>query len=154
MKKSTFVVAAFALAAQVVTPAFAGSYDFNPALGPQRTAAPAAMGYFRLPLHAGAKDSAQPRAGFMITSPQTYRVGQTFSRIGAPGMVDIGFTGRDLSTPWTATLNVSNTVAWAQNPDALPKNTHYLFESGLSWVVVGVISAGIIGGIYALSDKK
>lgn len=89
----------------------------------------------------------------MITAPQSYRIGQAFTRTGVPGMIDFGFTGRDFSTPWTATLNVSTSVAWAQDPAALPKNTHYLFESGVSWVIVGVISAGIIGGVYALSDR-
>jgi hypothetical protein len=154
MKKHALLTAIAVLACHGATPALAaGPNDPTTMQGWQRIAEPAAMAYVRVPFHATRKDRRQARAGIMITSPRTYRAGQVFTRTSAPGMVDFGFTGTSFSSPWTATLNVSTSVAWAQDPEVLPKNTHYLSDSGLSWVVVGVISAGIIGGVYALSDR-
>jgi hypothetical protein len=154
MKKSIVYAAIAALTCQAATPAFAGG-PFHPttALGWQRTSGPAAMAYVRVPFHARKTDRDQPRAGFMLTSPGAYRPGDAYSRISAPGLVDFGFTGRNFKSPWTATLNLSSQVAWASDKDELPKNTRYLFESGTSWLVVGVVSAGIIVGVYALSER-
>lgn len=155
MKKCAVFTAVAALACELMTPAFAASpFNETTMLGWQQTTKPTAMAYARLPFHASATDQFQPRTGIMITSPQTYRVGGPLTRASAPGMVDLGFTGRNFAAPWTATLNVSDAVAWAQDPKALPKNSHNLFESGTSWVVVGLLSVGIIGGVYALSDRS
>ncbi len=155
MKKFAVLVAAAALAGQLATPAFAaGTFNDATMLGWQQRSAPAAMAYFSVPFHAARNDRLQPRAGLMITAPQAYYPGAKSSLTSAPGMVDFAFTGNDLNTPWTATLNVQNQVAWASDPKALPKNSKQLFESGVSWVVVGVLSAGIIVGVYALSDRS
>ena len=148
------------MAGQLATPALAASPSANSPFGDttiygqQRIAAPAAMAYVRVPFHAARTDAFQPRAGVVITAPQAYRVGEAFTRTAAPGIIDLGFTGRDFTSPWTATVNVSGNVAWAEDPKSLPKNTHSLFESGTSWIVVGLLSVGIAGGVYALSERK
>lgn len=154
MNKCAAFTAIAALAGQLITSAFAAApFPGTTMFDQQRVAAPAVMAYMRMPLQSVKSTAFQPRAGLMITSPQAYRVGDSFSRTSAPGMLDLGFTARDLASPWTATFNVGGAVAWAQDPKALPKNTRNLFESGTSWVVVGLLSAGIIGGVYALSDR-
>ena len=143
------------MACQLVTPALAaGPFGDTTIYGQQRVAAPAAMAYVRVPFHAAKVDAFQPRAGVVITAPKAYRVGEAFTRTAAPGIIDFGFTGRDFTSPWTATVNVSGNVAWAEDPKALPKNTHNLFESGTSWIVVGLLSVGIAGGVYVLSTRK
>lgn len=155
MKKYAALVAATALVGQLATPAFAaGAFNDATMLGWQQRSAPAAMAYFSVPFHAERSDRIQPRAGLMITAPQAYYPGAMSSRVSKPGMVDLAFTGNTFDSPWTATLNVQNQVAWASDPKALPKNTKQLFESGVSWVVVGALSAGIIIGVYALSDRS
>ncbi len=155
MKKCAAFSAIAALAGQLMTPAYAaGPLPGTTMFDQQRVAAPVVMAYMRMPLQSVKSHKFEPRAGLMITSPVGYRVGDSFSRSSVPGMLDLGFTGRDLASPWTATLNAGGAVAWAQDPKALPKNTHYLFESGTSWVVVGLLSAGIIVGVYALSERS
>ncbi|MSO72436.1 MAG: hypothetical protein EXQ84_02345 [Rhodospirillaceae bacterium] len=148
------IVAFAAIAGQLATPAFAaGAFNETTMLGWQRTAAPAAMAYVRMPFHATRADRLQPRAGFMITAPQTYRAGTVISRASASGIIDFGFTGRDFRSPWTATFNVSNAVAWSGNPDVLPKGTHHLFERGTSWVAVGAVTIGVIAGTLAMAGR-
>ncbi len=154
MKSHAVIAVIAAIASQTVTPALAaGALDENTMLGWQRNAGPAAMAYFRMPFHATRADRLQPRAGFMITPPQSYRAGTVISRANAPGIIDFGFTGRDFRSPWTATFNVSDAVAWSGNPDALPKGTRHLFESGTSWMAVGAVTVGIIAGTLALAGR-
>jgi hypothetical protein len=159
MKKIAAFVAAVAMMGSVIAPAQAAGV-FRDALlkdttmlGWQRTSQPAAVAYFKMPLQADKHGAAQPRAGLMISAPKSYAAGTAVLRQSGAGMIDLGFSGRDLSTPWTASLMVSNQVAWTANPEAMPKNTKYLFESGASWVVVGLVSVGIIAGVYVLADR-
>ena len=155
MKKCVALVATAALVAQLATPAFAaGTFNDATMLGWQQRSAPAALAYFSVPFHTARQGRLQPRAGLMITAPQAYYPGKMSALTSAPGMVDFAFTGKDFNSPWTGTLHVQNQVVWASDPKALPKNTKQLFESGVSWVVVGALSAGIIIGVYALSDRS
>jgi hypothetical protein len=156
--KSALLLAACLLSA----PALAGgSYDsggpggFNRStmLGWQHRAEPAALAYVRMPFHGQKHDRFQPRAGLMLSAPRTYNAGEPLLRAGAPGLVDLGYTGRDFKRRWTPTLNASTAVVWTSDRSELPKNTHHLFDSGASWVVVGVATVGIIAGIYVLSDQ-
>ena len=153
MKKYAAFAAAIAMAGQLVSPAAAGVFNETTMLGWRRVSEPAAVAYFKIPLQTGKGFKAQPRAGFMISAPKSYSADSAVLQQAGAGMVDFGFTGRHFDRPWTASLMVSNQVAWASNPEALPKNTPHLFESGASWVVVGLLSAGIIVGVYALSDR-
>ena len=155
MNKPAVSLALVALLGQLAAPAYAGgTFNETTMLGWQKTSRPAAMAYVRLPFHAGRADASQPRAGFMITAPRGYRVGAMPVRTAAPGVIDFGFTGRNFQSAWTASINVNDAVAWASKPEALPKNATHLFESGASWVVVGLISVGIVAGTIALSDRK
>jgi hypothetical protein len=155
MKKYAAFAAAVAMAGQLVAPAYAaGPLKDSTMMGWQRTSEAAAMAYFKMPfqpsptLRAGA-----PRAGLMITSPRNYRAGTAVMHASGPGIIDLGITGHGIKTPWNASLMVQNRVAWTSNPETLPQNTKHLFESGTSWVVVGLVSAGIIGGVILLSER-
>ncbi len=155
MKKSAVFAAVAAIAGQLATPAWAaGAFAENTMLGWQRNAPPAIMAYGRVPFHATPRDRRQPRVGLMISAPTSYRAGTFVSRASAPGVVDFGFTGRNFRSPWTASLNVSTAVAWTGNPDAMPKNTVYLMENSSSWLVVGVLSVGIVAGTLALVGRE
>ncbi len=155
MKKCVVFAAVAALASQLAAPAFAAEmFDRSTMLGWQRTASPTAMAYVRMPFQSAGTGSQQPRAGFMITPPHTYRPGTAQAFSSAHGVVDFGITGRDFHQPWTTSLNLNNAVAWTGNAEAMPKNATYLFESGVSWVVVGVASVVIIAGTIALSNEN
>lgn len=158
MKKRAVLLAACLLA----TPALAGgppslgaSGTFNRSTmrGWQQHTQPAAVAYMRMPFHSNKHDRFQPRAGLMLSAPRTYSAGEPLLRASAPGMIDFGFTGGNFNRRWTPTLNFSNSVVWSSDPSALPKNTHYLFESGTSWVVVGVATVAIIAGVWVLSEQ-
>lgn len=155
MKKLAAFAAAVAMAGQLVSPAYAaGAFNETTMLGWRHVSAPAAVAYFKMPLQTDNALKAQPRAGLMISSPKSYTASNAVMYQSGSGAVDIGFTGRSFDSPWTASLMVNNHVAWASNPDALPKNTPHLFESGTSWVMVGLLSAGIIAGVYVLADRS
>ena len=154
MNKYAVFAAVVAVASQLALPAFAASpFTETSMAGLQRIAAPSVMAYMRVPFHTLKTDSLQPRAGLMVTAPQSYRAGTVLSRASAPAIVDFGFTGRDFSRPWTATLNVNDAVAWSGNPDSLPKNTVHLFESGTSWIVVGAVTVGVVAGTLAMVGR-
>ena len=154
MRICIVLTAVVAMAGQFATPTFAASaFNATTMLGSRQIAGPTAMAYVRVPFHARKIGRFQPRAGFMVTAPQSYRPGTLISRASIPGIIDFGFTGRDFHHPWTATLNVGDVVAWSGNPDALPKNTVHLFESGASPAVVGAVTVGAIAGTLALVDR-
>lgn len=152
MKKIAAFAAALALSLPLAAPAQA--FDRNTMFGIPRLSGPMPMGYVRVPFH-GAK-SRLPRAGVMLTSPGMSSVDKPLIRSAAPGVVDFGVTRRSARTRWTPTLNVSDNVAWAGNPDALPKDTKRLdlMGSGASWIIVGVASAAIITAVVASSANK
>ena len=155
MRMYVILTVVAAVAIQLATPVFAANaFNATTMLGSQMFAGPTALAYVRLPFHARKTARSLPRAGFMVTAPQSYRPGTLISRASIPGIVDFGFTGRDFHHPWTATLNVSDAVAWSGNPDALPKNAAHLLEGGASWAVVGAITVGAIAGTLALVGRS
>ena len=152
MKKRAVLAAAIAMAGQSITPAFAGGmFNENTMLGWRQRMEPTAMAYVKIPFHTTKTDHRQFSAGIKVTTPQAYRPGAAPPRSGATGWIDFSVTGYDLRSPWTTTLNVNGFTAWADNPDLLPKNHPHF--SGSSWILVGALSAGIIGGVIALSDR-
>lgn len=157
MKKYAAFAAAIAMAGQLVAPAYAagaaGPLKDSTMMGWQRTSEAAAMAYVKMPFQQSNTLRGQPRAGLMITSPRNYRAGTPIMHASAPGIIDLGITGQGLRTPWNASLLVQDRVAWTSNPETLPANTKNLFESGASWVVVGLVSAAIIGGVILLSEE-
>jgi hypothetical protein len=154
MRKFITIVTAAAVISQIATPVLAADM-FNPTtmLGWRRTADATAMAYVRLPLRAVKVDSRQPRVGLMIGAPGPYSIGRPINRAASPSMVDFGFSGRDFRSNWAASLTVNDAVAWTSDPQSLPKNTRNLFDGGITWVVVGVLSVGLMVGGYALADK-
>lgn len=147
MKKIAVFAVAAALLAFVATPAEA--FDRNTMLGTPRIAAPAAMGYVRLPFNSP-NSRRLPRAGLMLSAPGMDAPGKPYVRSAFPGVVDFGVTRRSVRSRWTPTLNIGDHVAWAANPDALPKDIPRLDLMGgsTSGLIVGAVSAAIITGVY------
>ncbi len=157
MRKMSAFIAIAAMASQLATPAFAAEIS-NPT-GPQgwrRQSEASAMAYFRMPLGVARAHGAQPRFGIMALAPRPYGANDPALYMDAPVLVDVGFTGRDLNSKWTAALTVGDTVAWAQDPAALPPGTRVrLFEDApVTWLIVGLATIGAGVGIFAVIDKK
>ena len=162
MRKVTTFIAAAAMCTQLAAPAFAyDTFNRTTILGGTRTSGAAAMGYFRMPL--GSPPSARqaaPRFGLMVAGPQTYNAGEVPLALNAPRIVDLSFTGRDLKNPWRAaswrgSLAVGNTVAWVSDRKDLPASeAPHLFDSGVSWVAVGLVTVAAVAGAFALTDRK
>ena len=142
-------IAVFAAAALFASAMPAQAFDRNTMLGTPRIAAPAAMGYVRVPFNT-ANSHRMPRAGLMLSAPGMDAPGRPYVRSAYAGVVDFGVTRRSARSRWTPTLNVSDHVAWAAYPDALPKDTPRLDLLGgsTSWLIVGAVSAAIITGVY------
>jgi hypothetical protein len=160
MRKVTTFIAVAAMTSQLAAPAFAyDTFNRTTLLGGQRTSAAAAMAYFRMPLGQGAAQNAGPRFGLMVAGPQAYTAGEVPLHLNAPRIVDMSFTGRDLSTPWQTSswrgsLAMGNTVAWVSDRKGLPEGeAPRLLESGTSWVVVGVLTVAAVAGAFALTNR-
>ena len=161
MRKVTTFIAAAAMTSQLAAPAFAYDNTFNPTtiLGSTHTSGAAAMGYFRLPLGQSATSSA-PRFGLMVAGPQAYSAGEVPLALNAPRIIDVSFTGHDLTNPWSAaswrgSLAVGNTVAWVSDRKDLPAGeAPRLLDGGVSWVAVGVVTVAAVAGAFALTNRK
>ena len=162
MKKITTVVAIAALSSQLAGPAFAadmsqGLFNSTTVLGLARTGDAAAMAYVHMPF--GGHTTSAPRLGVMFVGPQSYLPGEAHLHLNGPRMADLSFSGRDFSAPWqtaswTSTLTLGKTVAWTNDKNSIPPGQGpALFDSGLSWVAVGVISAGVVIGAFALTNR-
>ena len=167
MKNVTTFLAIAAMATQLAAPAFAGDittelfnssvFNGTTALGWRQTTGPAAMAYFRMPLTATTHGLA-PQMGLMVAGPQAYAGGEAHLHLDGPRVLDIGITGRNLSEPWradswTSALTLGNTTAWSSDGVPAGQNPH-LFDSGTSWVVVGVLTVGAVAAGFALADRK
>ncbi len=155
MKILTVLVAVVAVLGHMVVPAQAEMlFNKTTMLGWQKKASGSAMAYVSVPTHSTRAGDAQPRVGLMITGPSVSAVGRQAQRLHGPRVLDFGLTGRGINRPWTASLNVGRATAWANNPDALPRGTKtHLMDSGLSWVAVGLISAGIVAGVLIMVEE-
>jgi hypothetical protein len=138
-------------AADVFSP---GVFNQNTMQGWKRTTSGSAMVYGRLPFHPKSTDSTQPQLGFAITAPYRLNGSGVLLHTGAPKLVDLRFNATNFSGGFTTSLHVGSTKAWSYDPTAAPGERHFsLFDSGLSWVGVGLIGAGIIAGTFALTEN-
>jgi hypothetical protein len=160
MRKVTTFIAVAAMTSQLAAPAFAyDTFNRTTLLGGQRTSDAAAMGYFRLPLGQGTSQQSAPRFGLMIAGPQVYSAGEVPLHLNAPRMIDLSFTGRDLSAPlqtasWRGSLAMGKTVAWVSDRKGLPDSeAPRLLESGTSWAIVGLLTVGAVAGAFALTNR-
>jgi hypothetical protein len=147
------------LAAPVYAADMAGGGMFNATtpLGWRQTNRAAAMAYFHMPL-AGGSQAGVPHVGLMVAGPSAYYPGETVLHLDGPRMVDLSFGHGALGQSWRAdkwstTLSVSNAVAWS-NDSAVPADGPHLSASTLTWVAVGALSAGLIIGGFALTNRK
>jgi len=138
---------------QFAAPAMARDF-FNRTtmLGWRQQQGAAVVAYFRAPL--GPPTLKAPvRAGFAVTGPRSFSAGEAPLYSQGPRIIDFSFSKRGVDARWISTLNVGNAVAWTSDPKSLPKNQVNLMESGMSWVAVGAIAAGLAAGTVAFIEK-
>lgn len=120
-------------------------------LGWQRTTGAAAVVYGRLPFHATATEAAQPRLGLAMTAPQ--RATGLRLHTQAPRLVDIGVNAKGFDGAWSVSARLGATPAWSYDPDRAAGERHlHLFDSGLSWVAVGLVGAGLFAGVFMITE--
>jgi hypothetical protein len=143
--------AATTQAADIFSP---GVFNQNTMQGWKRTTSGSAMVYGRLPFHPKATEAAQPQLGFAVTAPYRLNGSGVLLHTGAPKLVDLRFNATNFSGGFTTSLHVGSTKAWSYEPTAAPGERHHsLFDSGVSWVAVGLIGAGVIAGTFALTEN-
>jgi hypothetical protein len=143
--------AATTYAADIFSP---GVFNQNTMQGWKRTTSGAAMVYGRLPFHPKSTEAAQPQLGFAITAPYRLNGSGVLLHTGAPKLVDLRFNATNFSGGFTTALHVGSAKAWSYDPMATSGERHHsLFDSGVSWVAVGLIGAGVIAGAFALTEN-
>ncbi len=154
MRKLMAAASVAAIAAQCATPAAARDFfDRNTLLGYRQQTGPAAVAYFRAPI--GPRTFKAPvRTGFAVVGPRSYSAGEAPLYSQGPRLVDFAFTNRGVDARWARSFSVGGAVAWTSDPESLPKGQLNLMESGVSWVAVGAIAAGLLAGTIALIEKE
>lgn len=143
-----------AIASQMIVPAFAADNLnlISSASGWRRQGDGAVMAYVRMPFGGTAKSEAQPRAGLKLVAGRSYERGEVTTHINNPTLIDIGFTGRSLRSPWAPTLNAGRTVMWTSNPNVLPPSQRqkFLGNGDLTWPIVGIATVAV--GIFLATE--
>ena len=146
LRKLTTYVTVAALLASTTAPALAGDTMLD--WGGSRTNGPAAMAYFKPPLHATeARENLS--YGFALTGVAG-RSGQFApSMFDAPKVMDFRMSGYG-----DTTFYVGRAVAWDKNPSTLPEYQKNLFGMGTTGTVLAVVVAGAaVWGIVELVDS-
>ena len=139
---------------QAADPFGRGLFDQNTMQGWQRSTGASAMVYGRLPFHPTGTTASQPHLGFAITAPHRVNGAGVLLRTSAPRFLDIRFNATDMSGGWNSALYLGSTRALTYDPTAVPgARYHNMFESGTSWVVVGLLGAAAIAGTFALTEN-
>jgi hypothetical protein len=154
MRKMLCALVVAILASQIAVPAFAADI-FNLTAnnsGWRRQGDGTVMAYMRMPLGNNRKSEAQPRMGIALVAGRSYDRNEVALHLNNPVILDIGFTGRSLTSPWAPTLNIGRTVTWTNNPDVLPPAQRVRFLEGMDWTwpVVGLATVGI--GIFLATE--
>jgi hypothetical protein len=148
------IIALCAIAVGLSEPSAARDlFDRNTMQGWRQSSGAAAMVYGRLAFHATASDDTQAWLGFAMTTP--YRASGMGVRLHtqAPRLVDIGINAKGFDGAWSATAFVGATPAWSYDPDRPTGEQHlHLFDSGLSWVAVGLVGAGLFVGAFMITE--
>lgn len=154
MRKLIAAAIAAAITVQFAAPALAQDFfNRNTLLGYRQQTGPAAVAYFRAPI--GPRTLKAPiRTGFAVVGPRSYNASEAPLFSQAPRLVDFAFTKQGVDARWVRSFNVGGVVAWTSDPDSLPKGQLNLMESGVSWVAVGAIAAGLAAGTVALIEKE
>ena len=147
LRKLTTYAAAAALLASTTAPALAGDTMLD--WGGSRSNGPAAMAYFKLPLHATeARENLS--YGFALTGVAG-RSGQFApSMFDAPKVMDFR-----MSNYGDTTMYIGGAVAWDKNPSTLPEYQKNLFGMGWPGTFLAVVVAGAaVWGIVELAGSK
>jgi predicted RecA/RadA family phage recombinase len=131
-----------------------GLFDLNTMQGWQRATGASAMAYASLPFHAAKSGTAAPHVGFAMTAPFRVNGAGVLLHTNAPRLIDLRFNATDVNGGWTSALHIGSAKAWTYDPTAASGERHHtLFESGPSWVVVGLLGAAVIAGTFALTEN-
>jgi hypothetical protein len=154
-KLFSFVAAALLVStAAAADPLSRGVFDQNTMQGWKRTTGASTMLYGSLPLHPTKANNAGPALGIAITSPYRVNGAGVLLHTAAPKLMDLRLTAKDFNGGWTSALRFGSTQAWTYDPNAKPGERHHnLFDSGPSWVVVGLLGAVAIAGTFALTEN-
>jgi hypothetical protein len=135
-------------------PALAGEiFNRTTLLGWHQQTGPAVVAYFRAPIGPRTFEAAPIRAGFAITGPRSFSVGNAPMHSQGPRLLDFSFAKRSGDLAWTRSLNVGGSVAWTSDPTSLKPGQLSLMDGGLSWIAVGAIAAGLAIGTFALIEQ-
>jgi hypothetical protein len=152
MRKSIAAAVAAAITLQFAAPAMAREFfNRNTMLGWRQQTGPAVVAYFRAPI-GPSTFKAPARTGLAVTGPRSYRAGEPPRYSLAPRLVDFTLTKRGVDARWIAQVNVGNAVAWTNDPKSVTASQVNLMESGMSWVAVGAITAGLVAGTFAVIE--
>lgn len=144
----------FATASLAADPMPRGMFDQNTMLGWQRSAGASAMAYGKIKFHPSKSDAEPARFGVAMTAPYRVNGAGVLLSTQAPRFVDFGFSTKDFQGTWASSLKVGSTQAWSYDPARPAGQQHMnIFESGPSWVVVGLLGAAVIAGTFALTEN-
>ena len=129
MRKMLRALAVAVVASQTIMPAFAADTIniMSTTSGWRRQGDGAVMAYMHIPTGDNRRSDAQPRLGVKLVMGRSTDRNEIAMRVNNPAVVDFGFTGRSLSSPWAPTLNFGQTVMWTSNPDVLPPSQRLRF---------------------------
>lgn len=153
MRKVLAAVVTAALTMQFAAPVLA--QDFFPRttlLGWRQQTGVTAVAYFRAPIGPSVFKS-NMRSGFALTGPRSYAAGDVAMFSQGPRLVDFSFAKTRTDLTWAPSLSIGPAVAWTNAPDRLPSDKLNLMESGLSWVAVGALTAGLAIGLFAVINE-
>jgi hypothetical protein len=154
MQKVITAAVAAVVTLQFATPVLAHDmFNRNTMLGWRHQTGPAVVAYFRTPIGPSTfKTRAQ--TGFAVTGPRAYRAGSAPLYSAGPQLLDFTFAKHDVDARWIAQLNVGKAVAWTNDPKSVKAGQVNLMESGMSWVIVGAVAAGLAAATLSIIEAE
>jgi len=152
MQKVLTAAVAAAVTVQLAAPAVAHEmFNRNTMLGWRQQTGPAVIAYVRTPI-GPAVFKTRAHTGLAVTGPRAYRPGSAPLYSAGPQLLDFTFTTHGADARWVAQLNVGKAVAWTNDSRSVGKDQVNLMESGMSWVIVGAVAAGLAAGTLAVIE--
>ena len=130
------------------------SFNRNTMQGWQRSAGASALAYARVPFHPDRTATSVAQMGFAMTAPYRISGAGVLLHGAAPRLVDLRFNAADVSGGWSSALYLGASPAWSYDPARAPgERVTHMFDSGPSWVAVGLLGAAVIAGTFALTEN-
>jgi hypothetical protein len=152
MRKVFRAAVAAAVTLQLAAPALAHDmFNRNTMLGWRHQTGPAVVAYFRTPIGPSTFKT-RAHTGLAVTGPRAYRAGSAPLYSVGPQLLDFTFAQHDVKARWVAQLNVGKAVAWTNDPKSVKADQVNLMESGMSWVIVGAVAAGLAAATISIIE--